>query len=72
MTMKQCPKCNGTRIDTGRITSAGAVAYRSDRQRHPFVAANVETYVCLDCGYSESYIEKKYRDKIEEMDPREK
>lgn len=63
----KCPKCDGQQIDRGRITSAGAVAYRTERQRHPFVSANLITYVCLSCGYSESYVDPKYLEKIKGM-----
>lgn len=65
--MPECPKCGADQIDRGKITSAGAVAYKTDRQSHPFVAANVMTYVCLSCGYTESYVDPKYLAKVKGM-----
>ena len=65
--MKVCTRCGGRNIDQGRIYSAGAVAYRSDLQRHPFVKANCLTWVCMDCGYAESFVEPAYREKVRRM-----
>ena len=67
MTMNKCPKCGCNEIDTGRIYSAGAVAYRSALQKHPFVKSNCVTYICLACGYAESYIDAEYLEKIKKM-----
>lgn len=64
MTMKQCPKCNSTSIDTGKIMSAGAIAYRSGRFRFGPLSSNCDTYVCLECGYTETYVDQKYMEKI--------
>ncbi len=72
MSMNRCPKCEGKNIDVGRITSAGAVCYRSDRQRTPFVKVNCLSYVCLDCGYLESFVEQPYLEKIKQMQPLKK
>ncbi len=66
-----CPKCGSRDIDQGRIYSAGAVAYRSDLQRHPFVSANCQSWICMDCGYTESFVGPEYRDKIRRMRNRE-
>jgi len=64
MTMETCPKCSSSKIEVGWILSAGKIAFRSDRLPYPFTGGNVRTYVCLDCGYTESYIDAKYLEKI--------
>lgn len=61
--MNKCSKCSSNNIDTGRIVSAGAVGYQSNKHKNPFTAGRCITYACLDCGYSETYIEKEYLDK---------
>lgn len=65
--MKKCLKCESANIDIGQITSAGAVCYRSDLQKTPFVKVNCQSYVCLDCGYLESYVEQPYLEKVKKM-----
>jgi predicted nucleic-acid-binding Zn-ribbon protein len=64
MSMDKCPKCLSSTIEAGWILSAGKIAFRSDRLRYPFTGGNVRTYVCLDCGYAESYVDPKYLEKI--------
>ena len=64
MSMKRCPKCSSTRIDSGWVLSAGKIAYRSDGLPLPFEGGNVRSYVCRDCGYLESYVTQEYLDKI--------
>ncbi|RKX27208.1 MAG: hypothetical protein DRP45_01585 [Candidatus Zixiibacteriota bacterium] len=64
MSMAECPKCSSARIDKGWILSAGKIAFRSDGLPYPFSGGNVRTYVCVDCGYTESYVEREYLDKI--------
>ena len=66
MIMNKCPKCGGAEIDRGWITSAGKVAYLSDKQRGPFVKANCTTYVCVNCGYAETYVDPNYLKKARE------
>ena len=70
MTMSKCPKCGCEEIDTGRIYSAGPVAYKSRHQKSPFAKANCVSYVCMACGYTESYIEAEYLEKIKRMKSR--
>jgi len=64
MPMVRCPKCSSTKIEQGWILSAGKIAFRADGLPYPFIGGNVRTYACVDCGYAESYVEKKYLDKI--------
>lgn len=64
MPMKTCPKCTSTRIESGWILSAGKIAFRSDHLPYPFTGGNVRTYVCVNCGYTESYVEEKYLERI--------
>jgi len=67
MAMDTCPKCGSTNIDHGVIVSAGKISYRSSKQRLPFVNPNTITYACLNCGYTETYVDLKYRDKVKRM-----
>ena len=63
MAMEKCPKCGCTDIDKGRMIGLDSVFYKSDK--HLFVLKNnYVSYVCLDCGYVESYVSDEYRDKI--------
>lgn len=64
MAMETCPKCGNANIDRGWILSAGKIAYKSDTQKYPFSGGNVRTYVCLECGYAESYVDSEYLQKI--------
>ena len=56
MTNKKCPKCCSENIDEGNIGS-GLFGYKSNKQG--FFSEPVkkfEAQVCLDCGYTEMYI----------------
>jgi predicted nucleic-acid-binding Zn-ribbon protein len=64
MSMTECPKCHATEIDSGWVLSAGKIAYRSDKLSYPLEGGNVRTYVCLVCGYLESYVAPEYLEKI--------
>lgn len=64
MTMKKCPKCDSTSIDAGKILSAGATVYRSGRFRFGPLSSNCSTYVCLECGYEETYVDQEYLEKV--------
>ncbi|MCK5127252.1 MAG: hypothetical protein KAR42_13440 [candidate division Zixibacteria bacterium] len=64
MSMTECPKCASAQIEQGWILSAGKIAFRSDGLSYPFEGGNVRTYVCLDCGYTESYVVKEYLEKM--------
>ena len=57
---KQCPKCNGTEIftDEGIAKRGDRVALGVDSWTRIFIA----TYVCLDCGYVDEYIDKESMD----------
>ncbi len=63
MVMTKCPKCACTRIDSGRLMSAGGVTYKSDK--HMVVLnSNSRAYVCTNCGYVETYVDREYLAKI--------
>jgi len=64
MVMNRCPKCESSEIDSGWILSAGKIAYKSDTQRYPFSGGNCRTYVCVSCGFVESYVDSEYLAKI--------
>ncbi len=64
MSMTECPKCRATEIDSGWILSAGEIAYRSEGLPYPIEGGNVRTFVCLTCGYLESYVAPEYLEKI--------
>ena len=64
MSMEMCPKCSCDQIELGWILSAGKIAFRSDDMPYPLSGGNVRTYVCMECGYIESYVDKKYLEKI--------
>ncbi|MBU2691262.1 MAG: hypothetical protein KJ970_10055 [Candidatus Eisenbacteria bacterium] len=59
-----CPKCSCTQIEQGWILSAGKIAFKSDEMPYPFSGGNVRTFVCMECGYTESYVDEGYRNKI--------
>lgn len=57
--MQKCPKCSGIHIDQGKpYSDTGRTAYRSDRfhaWKQPFATIPQRAYVCLQCGYTETY-----------------
>jgi len=62
--MKKCDKCGSVEIEKGRILSAGEIAYKSDKMKYPMQGGNVRTFVCLQCGFIESYVTEDYLEKI--------
>ena len=64
MPMEVCPKCSCAQIELGWILSAGKIAFKSDDMSYPFTGGNIRTHVCMDCGYTESYVDKTYLDKM--------
>ena len=64
MTMKTCAKCGKSEIDMGWILSAGKIAYKSDNMRYPMEGGNIRTFVCMECGYAESYVSTEYLEKL--------
>ena len=64
MNIKKCDKCGALEIDVGWILSAGKIAYKSDKMKYPFEGGNVRSFVCIQCGYIESYVSKDHLDKI--------
>lgn len=64
MSMKNCPKCGCTEIDSGWILSAGKIAYKSDSQKYPFSGGNIRSFACTGCGYVESYVTEEYLEKV--------
>ena len=66
MVMDSCPKCKSTRIDKGTLTDT---YYRSKKQEFITLAmgGKLNTYVCRNCGYLESYVDLGYlKDKLKE------
>ena len=63
MCMATCPKCGGSEIDRGRVMSAGAITYKSNKHKVLF-NSNTRSYCCLSCGYVETYVDEAYRDRI--------
>lgn len=60
MPMIQCTKCGSTQIDKGEIVRTGApkgsIGYWSHTKRGLFPTSGaIESYVCIQCGYMESY-----------------
>ncbi len=68
MVMDKCPKCGNDNIDCGRIMSAGAIVYKTDKRRFGPLSSNCKTYVCMRCGYAETYVDSEYLDKIRQCD----
>ena len=62
--MKTCPKCGRTEIDRGWILSAGIVAHKSDNMKYPMVGGNIRAFVCIRCGYAESFVSSDYLEKL--------
>ena len=59
MVMKKCPKCGSLNIDEGVRTGhlGTVIAYESNRSKGLLPKfKKSSTFVCLDCGYLESYI----------------
>ena len=58
--MKECPKCGSNQIDKGEIVRTGApkgsIGYWSHIKRGILPKGGaIESYVCLNCGYLETY-----------------
>lgn len=66
MTMKTCAKCGAAEIDQGWILSAGKIAYKSDQLKYSLQGGNVRTFVCIKCGYVESYVSPEYLEKLKQ------
>ena len=61
MVMKECPKCGSFDIDIGERRSvlgqAAIIGYNSTNRKGILPKYDkTETYVCLNCGYLETYI----------------
>ncbi|MBU0985292.1 MAG: hypothetical protein KKA42_15565 [candidate division Zixibacteria bacterium] len=65
MNMNTCPKCHRTDIDRGKLMSAGGIAYKSDLHL-VVLESNCRAYACLDCGYTENYVDPEYLRKVRE------
>ncbi len=68
MAMTTCSRCGSTEIDSGRLISAGDVLYHSARHTYAFLK-NQTAYVCLNCGYTELYVNPEYIEKIKNSEP---
>jgi len=60
MVMNECPKCRSTQIDKGELVrtgkAKGSIGYWSHTKKGFLpVGGAVESYVCLNCGYLETY-----------------
>ena len=57
MVMKECPKCGSIGIDKGIIRSDQYIIYTTGTQKGFLPKQEMtESYVCLRCGYIETYI----------------
>jgi len=55
-----CPKCGSANLDRGRVGTKGeaiALGYVSDRHKLLSYPESIKAEVCLDCGYTELYID---------------
>ena len=50
-----CPKCEGKRIVCGEDSNSGALAISAGTLKTP---VKVLRYLCLSCGYLESFVEE--------------
>jgi len=64
MAMNRCVKCQSEDIDRGWILSAGKVYYKSDVHKSLLMSARCKTFVCVNCGYSETYVDPGYFAKL--------
>lgn len=56
----QCPKCESREVYSGKDISMKRGAYGSNSVPITFMAgAPKDNYVCLNCGYVESYITRE-------------
>ncbi len=61
----QCPRCNGTNIEKGHQELFPSTFISENKSRFPILnvllrSKEFELYACMDCGYSEWYIQEKY------------
>ena len=67
--MNICPKCSGThilRVEDG-ADSTGVSLYLGFLARGP-----VARYVCTDCGYTESWVDKMFLPELKERYEKER
>ena len=72
--MKECPKCSSLDIEEGVIDAGfgaekGVINFHSLRDRGTLikiapVSMRMKSFICLDCGYSESYVTKEDIEKL--------
>jgi predicted nucleic-acid-binding Zn-ribbon protein len=62
---KECPRCGSSNIEKGHQEVFPSTFIKSSRYSLIKALANskeFEIYACMDCGYSEWYIQNKYLD----------
>ncbi len=68
---KRCPKCGSTNVIKGRQEIFPSTFIKSSK--YSLIKAltdskEFEIYACMNCGYSEWYIEEKYLEKEKEKE----
>lgn len=64
MEPKTCCKCGNSDFDIGWMLSTGRIAFKSDLLNYSLEGGNVRSYVCLQCGYVESFVQEGYLKQI--------
>jgi predicted nucleic-acid-binding Zn-ribbon protein len=62
--LEKCPKCGSTEIDTGILTGNRRLGYASFKVKIQLHKDNVRTKVCMNCGYTEIYVDPNYFNRI--------
>ncbi|MDD3245707.1 MAG: hypothetical protein PHF18_02380 [Methanosarcina sp.] len=65
MKKRKCPKCGSENLDAGHIIGE-RIGYESDSECYfSGPMREFKVHVCLDCGYTELYLDVENRDNVE-------
>jgi predicted nucleic-acid-binding Zn-ribbon protein len=66
--MYMCSKCGSSNVEEGVLEShTSNLTFRSKRAKNIIsITPRVDAWVCLNCGYIESYADKSLLEKLEQ------
>jgi len=70
MVMKECPKCGSSNIGEGLMCGTQVLTnlcfYSTNDKSFSAIKPDIKSWVCLNCGYLESYADKPLLEKLEQ------